>query len=122
MLLSVVALTLAVVGLHAVLGYVVSLRTREIGVRVALGADPGRIVRLVVRDGLRVMVLGALGGIVVSLWSNRALGSLLYGVRPGDPWALLLLVLVLAIAGIAAMLVPVRRACGVDPVRALRAE
>jgi putative ABC transport system permease protein len=121
-LLAGVALLLAVVGLHAVLGYLVSLRTREIGVRVALGADPGRIVRLVVRDGLRVMVLGALGGIVVSPWSNRALGSLLYGVRPGDPWALVLLVLVLTIAGVAAMLIPVRRACGVDPVRALRAE
>jgi len=121
-LLALVALALAVVGLHAVLGYVVSLRTREIGVRVALGADRSRIIRLVLRDGLRVMVVGALVGIVVSLWSNRALGSLLYGVGPEDPWALLLVALVLAVAGVAAMLIPVRRACRVDPVRALRAE
>lgn len=121
-LLAVVALTLAVVGLHAVLGYVVSLRTREIGVRVALGADPGSIVRLVAGDGLRIMVLGVFGGLIASVWSNRALGSLLYGVTPGDPWALLLMVLVLTVAGVVAVLIPVRRACRVDPVRVLQAE
>ncbi len=121
-LLAAVALTLAAVGLHGVLAYLVSRRTHEIGVRLALGARAGGIVSLVAWEVLRIMALGTLVGLALSLWVARALASLLYDVAPQDPWTIGLVLVVLIVVGLAASLIPVRTACGVDPVRALRAE
>lgn len=116
------ALTLAGVGLYGVLSYNVALRTGEIGVRVALGSTQGRIVRMVLRDGLALVGVGIAAGLPLSLASGRIVSSLLYGVRGADATTFAATVVVLVSAGAAAALLPARRASVIDPMTALRRE
>ncbi len=116
------ALLLTAIGVFAVLSYTVRDRAREIGVRIALGAQPGSVVRLVVGRGLLLVGIGAAIGLAVALLASRLLVAMLYDVAPTDPVVLVSAVgLLIAIALIAAW-IPARRAAGVDPLVALRTE
>ncbi len=119
---AVVALLLAVLGLYGLLAYAVSRRTREIGVRVAVGARPGDVRRLVMREGLGLTVAGIFLGLLAAAASVRLLGALLYEVRPTDPLTFAVAPLLLLAIAAAACLVPARRAIRVDAVVALRTE
>jgi len=117
-----IALTLAVVGIYGVLSYAVSRRTQEIGVRLALGAEAGTVVGLVVRQGMTMALVGVATGTVVALGLSRFMESLLYGVPPRDPATFVLVATAFAAVALAASLVPALRAARVDPARALRYE
>ena len=116
------ALIVAALGLYSVMSYTVVQRTHEFGVRAALGASPGRIVRSVLLDGLRVMLAGILLGVLVSLAGGRLLAPLLYQTSPRDPAVFLLVGATLLAAAVMAILLPARRATRVDPLEALRAD
>jgi putative ABC transport system permease protein len=116
------ALLLTASGLFAVLHHFVSGRIREIAIRMALGADPVRVWRFVLSQGLGVTALGVTVGAALSLVLARSLGALLYGVDAGDPWSYLAgLSLIGLVAGFASVL-PARRAARVDATVALRSE
>jgi len=119
---AVLAVILTVVGLYGVLSYLVSLRRRELGVRMALGAERGRVMAQVLREGLGQVTGGAIVGALIAIVAARALSPLLYQVSPRDPLVLIAAVLVLGACGIAAALVPARRAMTIDPALALRDE
>jgi ABC-type antimicrobial peptide transport system permease subunit len=114
------ALVLAAVGLYGVLAFIVGQRTREIGVRMALGATQAAVFRLVVRHGLKLTAIGAVIGLGAAFGVARALSTLLFGVEAYDPVTLSVATLVLVACAIAACLAPAVRATRVDPVRALR--
>jgi predicted lysophospholipase L1 biosynthesis ABC-type transport system permease subunit len=116
------ALTLGAVGIYGVMTHLVAQREREIGVRVALGAVPREIVRLVTVQGMTMVGVGIAIGAGASLAATRVLRSLLFGVRPSDPATLAATALVLTGVAAAAMLVPAVRATQVDPIEALRAD
>jgi predicted permease len=116
------ALVLATTGVFGVTAYSVSRRTREIGVRAALGAEPSALRRLIVAQGLRAVLPGVAAGIAASLALTRTLESLLFGVTPTDPSTLAGTSLLLLAVGLLACYVPARRATKVDPVVALRQE
>ena len=116
------AAVLAAVGLYGVVAYSVSRRTREIGLRVALGAGRDGIVRLVVGQGMRPALLGLIVGLGVALAGGRVMEALLFGVQPRDPVILGGTALLLAVVTLAAAILPAYRASRVDPVKALRAE
>jgi len=116
------ALLLAVVGLYASIAYTVSQRTREIGIRVALGASSRAVSRLVLADGVRLTVAGLAAGALIAAAATRALSSLLHGVEPTDPATFAAITLLVAAVALAASWLPARRAVRVDPVDALRAE
>jgi ABC-type antimicrobial peptide transport system permease subunit len=116
------ALVLGVVGIYGVIAYAVTQRTREIGIRMALGAEPGGLQQMFVRHGLLLAGIGALLGLAAAAGLTRLMSSLLFGVKALDP---------LTYAGVAALLIaaaalasffPARRATAVDPIEALRAE
>jgi hypothetical protein len=117
-----VALVTAVVGLYGQLSHAVGRRTREIGVRIALGADLSRVRWLVVRDALGPVIVGTCAGLVASRWLSRYIASQLFQTQPDDPLALGAIVMVLLTTATAAASGPVRRASRVDPVETLRAE
>jgi len=119
---AILALVLAAIGVYAVISYSVSQRTREIGIRLALGADGSLVRRLVVRQGLSPALLGIGLGIGLAAALSRFLGSLLYGVKPIDPATFLLIPLCLLAVALGASLVPAHRATRVDPISALREE
>ena len=120
--LATVALLLAAIGIYGVIAYAVTQRTREIGVRLALGAEPGSVLRLVLRDGLMLGALGVGIGAAGAVAATRLLSGMLYEVTPTDPAVLVgLSALLLAVAA-GASLVPARRAALVDPVLALRSD
>jgi len=121
-LLASVALALAAIGIHGVLSYAVAQRTREIGIRLALGAHPGQLRRLVVREGLTLAGAGGLVGLVAAWAMTRGLSSLLYGVAPTDPQIFVAVPLALTVVAFGASYIPARRATLVDPVAALRGE
>lgn len=116
------ALGLAVVGLYGVLGFLVSQRTHEIGVRVALGATREKIIRLTMLDGLRPTMTGMLVGFAVSLAGGRILRVLLFGVTPSDPMTFVSVAVVILLAALVATFLPAVRASHVDPVVTLRRE
>jgi putative ABC transport system permease protein len=116
------ALLLAAVGVYAVTAQSARRRTREIGIRMALGAVSGDVVRLVLRQGLLAVILGIVGGLAATLVATRALASLLQGVSPNDPGTLGSVALMLLAVGALACWVPARRATRVDPVRSLQTE
>jgi putative ABC transport system permease protein len=119
---SLAALLLAAIGIYGVLAYSVTQRTREIGVRVALGAEPGSIIRLIVASGARMIVAGSLAGLAAALALSGLLKSLLYGIGPRDPLTFLAAPAVLAAVALLAAYVPARRAARVSPMEALRTE
>jgi putative ABC transport system permease protein len=116
------ALVLAALGLYGVLAYTVAQRTQELGVRIALGALPRDVFRLVVGQGLAIAAIGATLGVLLALAAGKLLASLLYGISPGDPLVLAAAAAVLLAAAAAASWFPARRATKVDPVVALRSE
>ena len=115
------ALLLAVIGVYGVMAYFVAQRRREFGIRLALGADPRGILRLVVGQGARLVAIGVVVGGVVSYFLARALQTVLFGVTPTDP-SFAAAVGLLALVALAACYVPARRATHVDPALALRSE
>lgn len=117
-----VALLLAVVGVYGVLSYSVNQQAREIGIRMAMGAQSGRILRLVVGQGMRLAIVGLVLGTLIALAATRVLSSLLFGVSAHDPLIFGGVSLILATAAILACYIPARRATKVDPTIALRYE
>jgi putative ABC transport system permease protein len=113
---------LAGIGLYGVIAYSVSRRTREIGLRMALGARPAGVLRLVMRQGAALVMAGLVAGAALAAAVSQLLSRLLFGVRPLDPAAWLLASLTLGLAAAAACYIPARRAMRVDPMVALRSE
>ncbi len=120
--ISVLALILSAVGLYGVLSYVVAGRTREIGVRMALGATAGAVQRMVAAQGAKVVLVGVVIGIAAALASTRALGTLLYGVTAVDPLVFVAMAGMLVGVGMLASYLPARRASRVDPIESLRGD
>ncbi|HZX95916.1 MAG TPA: ABC transporter permease [Myxococcales bacterium] len=116
------ALLLASVGIYGVMSYSVAQRTREIGIRMALGAERGAVLRLVVSEGARLALAGIAIGVVGALALTRVMGSMLYGVSAADPATYAALAAALALVAVAASWLPAQRAVRVDPAVALRAE
>jgi ABC-type antimicrobial peptide transport system permease subunit len=121
-LFGLLSLLLASIGLYGLLAYEVSNATREIGIRVALGAPLAGVLRGVVRHGVVLTAIGAAVGIAGSLAVTRLLGSMLFGVRPSDPVTLIGVSCLLLMVALAACYFPARRATRVDPLVALRHE
>lgn len=119
---SAVALCLSAIGLYGVIAYSVTQRTREIGIRVALGAAPSAVTSLVVGSGLRLATVGIVIGVVAAAACTRILGSLLYAVTPADAATFAAISLLVAAIALLASYVPARRALRIDPTEALRAE
>ncbi len=117
-----VAVFLAALGLYGVVSYGVSQRTRELGVRLALGATSGEVVRLVFAGGLRLVAIGVAAGLAAAAASTHLLGALIFGVGPLDPFSFAAAALLLVFVALIAHWVPVRRALRTDPARALRTE
>ena len=115
-----VALFLGLIGIYGVISYIVNQRTREIGVRMALGADRGDVSRMVVRQGLRMTVAGVALGIPAAVFATRLMSSLLYGVESVDPWTFACVPLFLLTIATLASYLPARRAASVSPVESLR--
>jgi|SRR5688572_16578069 len=119
---AVVALLLGALGIHGVLSYVVAQRVGELGVRLALGARPAALLRLVIGQGMWLACMGVALGVVAALAGTRALRGLLFGVGPSDPTIFVIAVAVLGTAAFLACYGPARRAARIDPMTALRAE
>jgi len=116
------AMLLASVGLYSLVTLVVTARTREIGVRMTLGAEPRQIVGQLVTDVARLLAIGAAAGLLFTWMAGRLLGSLLFGVNSMDPVTLVGVVATLFLVAAVATLVPVRRAAHIDPLAAIRGE
>jgi ABC-type antimicrobial peptide transport system permease subunit len=113
---------LAAVGLYGVMAYTVEQRTGEIGVRMALGADRGHVVRMVLGNAFTQIGIGLALGIPAAVAAGKFMTDQLFGVKPWDPMMISSAVLTLALAALLASLIPARRAAGVDPMVALRSE
>ena len=116
------ALLLGAIGIYSLVSYSVSARTREIGIRMALGAERSQVVRQILREGMLLAGVGILAGAAAAVGASRLLRTLLYGVRPSDPGTFALVAGLLAVVAMAAAYVPARRAASVDPASALRYE
>jgi putative ABC transport system permease protein len=121
-LFAALALTLATVGIYGVISYAVSQRTREIGVRMALGANPVDVLRLILGEGLKLVLAGAALGTVFALFATRFISTMIYNVSATDPLIFVSVITLLAVVSLAACYVPARRAMRVDPNIALRYE
>jgi putative ABC transport system permease protein len=117
-----VTLVLGAIGLYGVVAYVVSMRTREFGVRIALGAQPRSVAAMVTREGLLLTAGGVAAGLALFVLVARFLRSLLYGVEPSDPLTLAAVTLTLVAIAALASWIPARRAARLDPMQALRAD
>ena len=121
-LFAVLALGLAAIGIYGVMAFLVSQGTREIGIRMALGATPGGILVLIVRQGMVIATIGLVLGLSGAFVLTRFMASLLFGVRPGDPLTFGAIALTLGMVAFLASYIPARRASGIDPMVALRSE
>jgi predicted permease len=119
---SLSALALACLGLYGILSYAVARRTREIGVRMALGAQRHNVLSAIIRQGMALTLLGCVLGVILALALTRVVSSLLYGVTPTDPLTFLVTVLLLGAAALLSCYLPARRAARIDPMEALRYE
>jgi len=119
---AVLALVLGVVGVYGVTSYLVAQRTREVGVRLALGARPAQVVRMVVRQGMVVAAIGLVVGLAGALVAGRLMTRLLYGVSPYDIATLVSVTTVIGVATLVANWLPALRAAHVDPLSALRSD
>ena len=122
LLFALTALLLAGLGIYGTISYLVSERTHEIGIRLALGAKRGEIMRMILRQGLALAVAGAALGLVGALIVSHLMTGLLYGVSPTDPLTFIGVTLVLTAVALAASYIPAMRAMRVDPLMALRYE
>jgi putative ABC transport system permease protein len=113
---------LAIVGVFGVLAQLVQSRTREMGLRIALGAQPEQVRWLVVRNGARLVVAGVVGGLVIAVLSTRVMASLLYGVKPTDAASYLAAAVLVIVLGVLAATIPAIRASSANPAITLRAE
>jgi ABC-type antimicrobial peptide transport system permease subunit len=116
------ALALAAVGIYGVMAYAAPQRTREIGIRVALGAQTRDVMKLVIGHGMKLAVIGVAIGLAASFGLTRLMSELLFGVGPTDPLTFTALALLLTLVALLACFVPARRATKADPMVALRAE
>jgi ABC-type antimicrobial peptide transport system permease subunit len=119
------ALLLGVIGIYGVISYAVSQRTREIGIRLALGAEKAAILRMIIGEGLRLAGVGVAVGVVIALLLARlvsAFSQLLYGVRASDPITFVTVSATLTVVATLACYLPARRAASIEPMHALRAE
>ena len=121
-LFGLIAALLASIGLYGVISYSVARRTREIGIRLALGADRRKISAMILREAVELLLVGLAAGMLLAYLGGKAARSLLYGLGPHDPASLVLAMVVMVAITCVACLLPVRRAAGVDPMRALREE
>ncbi|MDP2959193.1 MAG: ABC transporter permease [Longimicrobiales bacterium] len=121
-LFGVLGLVLAAVGIYGVMAYSVAQRTRELGIRIALGSNRGDVVKLVLREGLRLALLGVAIGLAAAAGAAQLVKGFLYGIQPLDPVAFTLVPLTLVAVAALAVYLPARRAAAVDPMRALKAE
>ena len=117
-----VALLLAVVGLYGMLAYTVTQRSREMGIRIALGARPMSVFRLVIRQGMALVIVGVVLGVGGALAATRLLTAQLFVITPTDPAVFAGVAAALTVAGLAACVIPARRATRADPILALRQE
>ena len=115
-------LTLTLIGIYGVISYSVGQRTQEIGIRMALGAQPENVLRLILGQGLRLALLGTVTGLIGAFAVTRLVASELFGVKPADPATLIGTVLLMFAVASLASYIPARRATRVDPVIALRQE
>jgi ABC-type antimicrobial peptide transport system permease subunit len=115
-----IALALAVIGVYGVVGYAVAARTKEFGIRIALGAAPRSVTSLVVNEGTRLALLGLLIGVVGAVALTRFMAGMLYGVRPIDPLTFASVAVLLLAATVVACAIPARRASAADPALTLR--
>ncbi len=122
MAFGVAALALATIGLYGVMSFSASNRTREIGVRMALGAHARNVLTLILKQGLVQIAVGMLLGLGLAALLSRGLAILLFNVEPWDPWIFASVVVTLSLAGLIACLIPAKRATQVDPMTALRYE
>jgi putative ABC transport system permease protein len=120
--LGVVGLLLAAIGIYGVTAYLVTSRTREIGIRMALGAQQGSVVRMVLRQGMMLTGIGAAIGLALAAGASRLLGSLLFGVGAADPITFVGSAALFVVIGLAACYAPARRATAIDAMEALRYE
>ncbi len=121
-LFATVALMLAAAGIYGVVSYAVNQRTREIGIRMALGAQPGQVLRSILGGGMLLVAVGAAAGLAAALTTAHLIEKLLFGVKAKDPVIYVAVVLGIAGVGLLANWIPARRAAAVDPMRALRTE
>src|SRR5438034_1188644 len=121
-LFGLLAVVLAAVGLYGVMAFAVAARTREIGIRMALGAGQARVLGLVMGEGAALTAIGIALGVPGAVWASRAVGSFLYGLSATDPWTYAALAALLAGIALGAAWIPARRAAMVDPMVALRYE
>jgi ABC-type antimicrobial peptide transport system permease subunit len=120
--LGVIGLLLAAIGIYGVTAYMVTSRTREIGIRIALGAQQGNVVRMVLRQGMTLTLAGAAIGLLLAAAAGRLLGSLLFGVGATDPVTFIGSAVLVVAIGLAACYAPARRATEIDAMEALRYE
>jgi putative ABC transport system permease protein len=121
-LFAALALTLAAIGIYGVLAYLVSQRTREIGIRIAVGAAPSSVLRLIIGRGLRLALQGVVIGLVAAFIGTRVMVALLYQVQPRDPLTFVAVPVVLSLVAMLASVIPALRAMRVDPINALRTD
>jgi ABC-type antimicrobial peptide transport system permease subunit len=116
------ALLLSTVGVYGVLAYLVGQNRREIGIRIALGANPAAVLGLVVRYGMSLAAIGMIAGFIGAILLTRVMAALLFGITPTDPLTFGAVLLILGTAALTATVIAARRATGVDPMVALRQE
>ena len=119
---GVLALVLASIGIYGLMAYSVSRRTNEIGIRMALGAQPRRVLRMVLGEASWMVGIGVVAGIAGALALGRVIATMLYGLKPWDPATFALAGALLILVALGASWIPARRAAGVDPMKALRHE
>jgi ABC-type antimicrobial peptide transport system permease subunit len=119
---GVLAIMLAVTGIHGLVSYAVARRVREIGIRMAVGARPSQVLRLVLGRTMALLAVGSAIGLVASLAAGQVLASVVYGASSRDPRTLLAVLATIVVLGLISSWTPTRRALGIDPIAALRCE